>query len=619
MSYKAKLRDALQMWRRVYTLLRFSSRQMTILVAVLSVAEAVAGIGLLYLIKLLVDSVTAQFGEGGAIADVGQIFLFLGLIGGAMVLSVAMQRLAEYAAQRQGMEVSDYVNREIHARAIEVDLAFYESPLYYDSLQRARAAGAQRPAQVVRTIASLVRSTLYLVSIMVLLAMLDWRLVPILLISMGVALVVRMYFTRILYEWQYRRAQMERRASYTDWLLTSDHHAKELRIGHLGDFLRERFSTLRRQIRTEQLAIEKRKMLAEVAAAAAAALVFFAATAWLVLRVIEGTTTLGDLVLFLLLFRRAESSGKEFTGAFSAMYNHQLFLSQLFSFLDVKPEILTPATPRPLPIPVREGIRFRGVGFTYPANDAPALQDIDFELPAGKITAIVGENGSGKTSLIKLLCRLYDPGEGRITLDGVDIRDFDPPAYRRLFSVIFQDYARYAETVSENIRFGDITAPVGDPRIAHAADLGGSTHFIKDLPQGLDTPLTRLFDNGRELSLGQWQRVALSRAFFPGSQFIIMDEPTSAVDPRAEAELFDNFRERLEGRGALIISHRLSTIRMADRIYMLGQGRVLEAGSHDELVAMGGRYAQLFERQARSFLNPTEEGPAPAPVSAWPG
>jgi ATP-binding cassette, subfamily B, bacterial len=314
-----------------------------------------------------------------------------------------------------------------------------------------------------------------------------------------------------------------------------------------------------------------------------------------------------------LLFKRAETSGREFVTSLSGLYDHQLFLTQLFDFLAVEPALTAPASPVVLPQSVKEGVRFERVGFRYPSNQEPALSELDFEMAAGKVTAIVGENGSGKTSLIKLLCRLYDPDQGRITLDGVDIREFEPTAYRQLFSVIFQDYARYAETVAENIRFGDVSASPGDPRIAHAADLGGASSFVRELPLGMETPLTRLFDDGRELSLGQWQRLALSRAFFPKSQFVIMDEPTSAVDPRAEAELFENFRARLEGRGALIISHRLSTIRMADRIYMLEKGRMHEFGTHDELVALNGRYAKLFSRQARAFLSPDEQHGREAP------
>ena len=603
MSLRHRIRKLQSLWGKLYRLLRLSSRNLSLIVGGLSFAEAFFGIALLYLIKRVVDVVSEQLGSAGAIADTGQVFLYLGLIGLVMVLAVAFQRLAQYARQRQGIEVADYVDRLIHERAIEVDLAFYESPQYYDSLQRARAAGSQRPAQVVATLAQFFRSILFLVAILALMASLDWRLVPLLLLSMLVALAIRMHFTRVLFKWKHHRAQMERRAGYLDWLLTSDHHAKELRIGRLGRELRDRYSTLRRKIRREQLAIEKRKAVAEVGAATGSALVFFGATGWLVLRVIDGSTGLGDLVLFLLLFRRAETSGQEFVSSLSALYDHQLFLTQLFSFLEVKPALEAPEHPAPLPLPLREGLRVRGVNFTYPDSTEPALSDVDLDFPAGKIVAIVGENGSGKTSLIKLLCRLYDPDKGQITLDGIDVRDFDPAAYRRLFSVIFQQFACYSETLSENIRFGDVTQPKDSPRIAHAAALGGAIDLVDGLPKGMDTPLTRLFDNGQELSLGQWQRVALSRAFFPQSQFIIMDEPTSAVDPRAESELFDNFRARLEGRAAVVISHRLSTVRMADHIYVLGNGRVLEHGDHDTLIAQDGRYAKLFNRQAKSFLS----------------
>ena len=489
MTVRSRIKDNLNLWLKLYRLLSLSSRRLSFLVAGLSLAEVFFGISLLYLVKQVVDDVSNQLDSIGRITDAGQVFLYLALIGATIVLTAASQRTLEYARQRQGMEVADYVDRMIHERAIEVDLEFYESPAYHDSLQRARAAGSERPAQVITTLAGLFRSLLFLVGVLLIVATLDWRLVPLLLISMILALLVRLRFTSMLFHWRQRRTQKERRAAYLDWLLTSEHHAKELRINQLGSELRERYSRLRKEIRSEQLEIEKRKMLAEVGAAAAAALVFFGASAWLVLRVINGALSLGDLVLFLLLFRRAETSGREFVSSLSALYDHKLFLGHLFSFLDVTPRIVAPARLKVLPERVRQGIQFRNVSFTYPTSDAPVLSDIDFELRPGKVTAIVGENGSGKTSLIKLMCRLYDPGSGIITLDGIDIREFDPDTYRRLFSVIFQDFARYAETARENIRFGDISAEIDDPRIAAAAELGGASDFINKLPSGLDTPL----------------------------------------------------------------------------------------------------------------------------------
>ncbi|MCA1806783.1 MAG: ABC transporter ATP-binding protein, partial [Actinobacteria bacterium] len=375
MRLSARFHDNLNLWFKLYQLLSLSSRRLSMMVAVLSLAEAVLGITLLYLVKRVVDVVSNQLDAVGRIADAGQVFLYFGLIGLLIVLTAAAQRLAEYARQRQGMEVADYVDRLIHERAVEVDLGFYESPAYHDSLERARAAGSERPAQVITTLAGLFRSFLFLAGVLVIVATLDWRLVPLLLASMVVALLVRLRFTSMLFHWRQRRTQKERRAAYLDWLLTSEHHAKELRIGQLGDELRDRYSRLRREIRGEQLEIEKRKMLAEVGAAAAAALVFLGASTWLVLRVIDGSMGLGDLVLFLLLFRRAETSGREFVSSLSMLYDHKLFLSQLFSFLDVTPRILAPAKPKSLPERAQQGIRFKGISFTYPTSDAPILSN----------------------------------------------------------------------------------------------------------------------------------------------------------------------------------------------------------------------------------------------------
>ncbi|MCU4653918.1 ABC transporter ATP-binding protein/permease [Roseibacterium sp. SDUM158016] len=566
--------------------------------ALVTLGEAVAAILGLWLIKLLIDVLSAPeaFEDG-----IWEIYLILGGAGLVTFIALVVQSYGNLLRSRQGMMVADYIDREIHDRAIEVDLGFYESPAYFDSLQRARQAGPQRPAQMVSGALVFSKSVIFLAAILVMLAGIEWKLLPVLLFTVVVALIVRLYFTRRLYQWQYERAQLERRASYFDWLLTSDLHAKELRLHGLGGYFRNVYSNLRRDIRAQQLKIETTKSFAEIGVAAVGAAAFIGAITFLISRTVAGDFTLGDIVLFVLLFRRAEQSGQQCVSSLSGLFENQLYLSQLFSFLEVKPNIQGPAEPAAIPRRLERGLVMDNVSFRYRDADHDTLKDVSLEVPPGRLVALVGENGSGKTTLIKLLTRLYDPDSGRITLDGIDVREFDPLAYRRLFSVIFQDFAKYAATAADNIWFGDVAHPRDDEKVLDASDRAGASSFLRELPKGFDTPLSRIFDDGQELSIGQWQRVALARAFLPNTRFIIMDEPTSAVDPRAEMELFDTLRDRIGDRGALIISHRLSTIRHVDYTYVLDDGRMLEHGTHEELLAKGGRYASLFGRQAAYF------------------
>lgn len=575
-----------------------SGRGLAAGVGLATLVETGFAIGSLYTLNLLVDAVSSALTTP---ASRSVIPVYLSLTGGLLVASVAARSVTNLLQMRQGLKVSDYVSRRIHRQAITLDFAFYESPAYFDSLQKAREAGPERPAHVVSNLIELARSVVLLAGILAMLAAIEWRLLPVLLAVVGTALIVRVHFTRRLFAWRMSRAQMERRAGFLDWILTSNLHAKELRLNRLGEHFAEQVSTLRDKIRREQIDIERRRLLVEFAVAVVGSAIFVGAGSWLLGLAFAGMVTLGQVVLFILLLRRAEGAGNDVVSSLSRIVDDYMFLDRLFAFLDLEPRMRAPARPIAIPSTLREGIRFENVSFSYPDAPQPSLRKVSLHMPPGRIVALVGENGSGKTTLIKLLTRLYDPTEGRITLDGQDIRDMDPAQYRRLFSAIFQDYAAYPETVTENIRFGDVEIPLERARVEDAARRGGATAFIDHLAQGFDTPLTKLFDNGHELSTGQWQRLALSRSFYPGSRFIIMDEPTSAVDPAAEFELFENFPSLLAGRGALVISHRLSTVRQADHTYVLDKGCILEAGTHEQLMSRNGNYASLFGRQARQY------------------
>lgn len=587
--------------QRIFPILWASSPRWTVVATVLMAVEIAFGLAVLFLLKQLVDVVTTMLGSGAPSNGIQAVLWTVAATGFCSLGFLLARGYSGLAREAQGLQVADAIDQEIHYRAVRADLAFYESPRYFDTLQRARQSGSQRPVQVVSNLMMLVKNTLMLAAVVVLLATINWMLLPLLVIAIVPALLVRVHFTRYLYEWQRRRTQMERRAGYLDWLLTSDINAKELRLNQLGDFLRERYVELKKTIRHERMAITKRRTGVEMMVAAVATAAFFSALAYLAWETSEGRNSVGELVLFLLVFQRAQSMGQELVGQLSKLYEDHLYIGLLFEFLDVRPVIAEPDVPKRLPERMREGVSLENVSFRYPGTDVDVLKNVSLSIRPGQVVALVGANGSGKTSLIKLLCRLYDPTSGRITLDGVDAREFSLEDYRREFSVIFQDYGKYADTVRNNIRYGDIRQPEDTSLVEQAGVKSGADAFIQSLDKGYDTALTRMFDEGRELSIGQWQKVALARAFMHQSEVIILDEPTSALDPGAEFDLFANFRERIDHRAALVISHRLSTVRMADYIYVLDGGEIREEGTHDDLIRQGGMYCELFSQQAYHY------------------
>ena len=601
MTSIAKLIAPLTTLRRIFPILWQSSRKWTLISTGLMVLEVLFGLAVLFLLKQLVDVVTTMLGSDAPAHGIHSVLWTVAATGFCSLGFLAARGFSGFARETQGLLVAERIDWDIHERAVRADLAFYESPRYFDTLQRARESGSQRPVQVVSNLMLLVKNTLMLAAIVVLLATINWMLLPLLLVAIVPALLVRLRFTRKLYDWQRQRTQMERRAGYLDWLLTSDINAKELRLNQLGDFFRDRYAEVKALIRKERLMISRHRTIVETGVGAVATVAFFSALGFLAWETSEGRNSVGDLVLFLLVFQRAQAMGQELVGQLSKLYEDHLYIGLLFEFLDVRPIISEPTLPKPLPARMRQGVSFENVGFRYPGTSRDVLRNINLTIRPGQVVALVGANGSGKTSLIKLLCRLYDPSSGRIALDGVDAREYSLDEYRRKFSVIFQDYGKYADTVRSNIRYGDIRQPEDTPLVESAGRKSGADPFVQSLNHGYDTPLTRMFDDGQELSIGQWQKIALARAFMHQSEVIILDEPTSALDPGAEFDLFANFRERIDHRAALVISHRLSTVRMADYIYVLDGGEIREAGTHDELMRLGGMYCELFSQQAYHY------------------
>ncbi|MEM6373889.1 MAG: ABC transporter ATP-binding protein [Pseudomonadota bacterium] len=590
-----KLTRSFAVWGKVLALLRYSSRRLGVQVFALTFLEIALTVGALFAVKSAVETLSVSTGTPG------NMVLHLALILGLFLASRVAQAVGNYYRAAQGYVVSDYVNQAIQERAVAADLSFYDSALYHDSLERARQAGAGRPAQVTANALNAFRSGLMLAAIAVIIITIEWLLLPFSLVAVALVLLVQLRFTRERFEMQRALVQKERGALYADYLMTAEPFAKEIRLWDMGAFLRDLYMKLRMSLRKDYLAVEWRKSKAEVGIAIVGTALFCAAAAAVVWRLDAGQATISDLVILVLLLLRAEIAGRDFVSSVSRLHDDRLFLTQMFDFLDLQPVIQRGGDHKPMPTPTDAGVVLENVSFRYPASDRLALDSVSLQLKSGRFTALVGGNGSGKTTLIKLLCRLYDPQDGRITLYGQDIRDLDPIRYRQEFSVIFQDFVQFAFSGRDNLIVSGLGAPGQEEQMLRAAKMTGADDVLQALPKGYDTILSRMFDDGVELSGGQWQKVALARSVFPKSSFVVLDEPTSAIDPNAEADLFDGFRDKLDGRGALVISHRLSTIRMADYTYVLDEGRIVEEGTHEELIAKNGHYAGMFERQGRGY------------------
>jgi ATP-binding cassette subfamily B protein len=424
------------------------------------------------------------------------------------------------------------------------------------------------------------------------------------LILIAVALptaIIRFIYARKLYGLSQQQTQKERQAAYYHSMLTDSQHAKDIRLFNIGPLFRERFSVLRQQLRKGRLSLSWRRSSADLLSQVLATAAIFGTFAFIVYRAVMGNITLGDMVMYYQAFQSGLGFLQAVLRGIAGLYEDNLFLTNFYQFLELNPKIRTPEQPEFLPEVSEKEISFEGVSFAYPATGRDVLTNINLKLAPGQVIALVGENGSGKTTLIKLLCRLYDPTEGRITVDGVDLCHLKPENWRREISVLFQDYVHYYLTARENIWLGNIESFPEEEKIVQAAKLSGADKGIRRLPQGYETLLGYQFRKGQELSIGEWQKVALARTFYRDARIIVLDEPSSAMDPLAEEKLFVQFRNMLEGRSAILISHRFSTVQMADYIYVMDQGKIVENGNHDELLKLNGRYARLYRTQANHY------------------
>ena len=578
-----------------------SSPRLTVVRGTIEILLGILPIGLFYIGKLLIDTLSSGNPlSGDRLFSSPTIWLLLGAIaiGTTQIVCNAILELINTAQSRK---VIDYTQDILHGKSIEVDLAFYENPVYHNTLQRAQQEGSYRPLEILKRIVNLTYNGFSLLAVVGVLFYLHWS-VPFILLLAGLPVTLaRMDYSVGFHRWFTGQTEQNRLSWYISNLMLEDTFAKELRLFSLGNFLRRRFQHIRQRLYKEHLNLARRRFILTLFAKAISGCLVFGLLIFVVYEAFQGSITIGSLVFYYQIFNRGQNSIAGLFGSVAGLYEDGLFLTNLSDFLALESVTVDPESPRAIAVPLSRGIHFQDVSFQYEGSTRYALKDLNLVLKPQETIAIVGENGSGKTTLIKLLCRLYDPTSGSISIDGVDLKDFKIEDLRSQISVVFQDYAKYQFTARENIWFGNVNESMNSPVLSKAAYQAGADRVIETLPYKYDTILGKRFERGEELSIGQWQKVALARAFFKNSQIVILDEPTSALDPEAEYELFQKFQKLMRDRTAIVITHRLASARRANKIYVMERGTIVETGTHDELMRLNGTYKRMFDIQANYY------------------
>ena len=614
----SQLRESLSHTRMTLRLVWRSSRAQTVALGLLTLIGGLVPLGVAYAGKRIVDAVVARDRN----ATLRWVLVELGL-----VLAMALvQRGLGLVRSILGIRLGVDINVNILEKALGLDLRFFEDSEFYDKLTRARREASSRPIALITESFALVQSVITLVGYGALLLRFSGWAVAALCIATVPATIAEMKYSKKAFKIRNWRSPESRRLMYLEYVLANDEHAKEVKLFGLGPMLLDRYKALS-EVFYEQdkgLSIERAKWTQLLSLVGTAA--FYVAYAFMALMAAAGKLTLGNMTLYVLAFRQGQQAFQSGLAGIGSIYEHNLYMSNLWEYLRLatpssiassEAAIVAPA-PAALP-PVIDrapvagtgtllgtgrgmGIELEDVGFRYPGKDAWALRHVTLSIPPGESLALVGENGAGKTTLVKLLTRLYEPTEGRILLDGRALRAWDVTALRLRFGVLFQDFNQYQLKVRENVGMGSVDHLDDEPRIARAVESGGASELVSALTGGLDAPLGRWFTDGNELSGGQWQKLALARAFMrEEADILVLDEPTASLDAQAEHAVFERFRKLAQGRTTIVISHRFPTVRMAHTIIVLDHGCVVEKGTHEELVALGGRYARMFALQAEGY------------------
>ena len=586
--------EGLERFRRAIHLVWRSSSGWTSASMVVIMIQGVLPLASIYLTKLIVDTVSAAVQSEDGTEYVRTMFFLVALAGLAALAGALCNAASSVIGSEQAEKVTNRFHFILHAKAMEVDLDSFENPEFHDKLHRTQEEAGYRPVQIVNSLAEAARNGIALLTIAGLVFSFHWVMASLLVTSCLPRTLARWKYGRNLHRWHVERTPDHRRAWFLHWMLTEALYAKEVRSYLLGYLFKSRYAKLREKLRIERLRILTHRGLAEFFGSVLSTVTFFVSYAVIAYQTTQGVLTIGDMIMYFQAFQRAQDYFQDLMKNLADLHENHLFLSSFYDLLDLEKKVVDPAEPQSLPGNLKTGIEFNRVGFIYPRGHKKLLHDISLTMEPGKIIALVGENGSGKTTLAKLMCRFYDPTEGFITVDGIDLRRFETCTLWKEVGVLFQDYSKYPMTARENIWLGASYRPVDDGLITAAAVSSGADELIEKMRNGYDTVLSKAFDDGTELSMGEWQKVALARLFYKKSSILILDEPTAFMDSKSEDRFFRNLRESAFGRVILLISHRRDTVRIADHIYVLDNGRIIEHGSYEDLMAAGGKFVSLF-------------------------
>ena len=594
-------RERLQALRNVPPLLRMvwaTSPALSLATLVLRFIAALFPLASLWVSKLIIDLVVKAIRAQPIDRSLVWKLLIIELL--IAVASDVLGRCISLVDSLLGDRFTNHVSLKLMRHATSLDLVSFEDPVFYDKMERARRQTTARLGMLA-SLAGMAQQFLTLLSMLSAVVLVYPWLLLLLIIATIPVFLGETRFALLNYSMLYRHTPERRELDYLRYLGASSESAKEIKIFGLGNYLADRSRALFERFYTEnkKLAVERTTHGALLNLAPTGA--YYIAYALILMRALTGALSVGDLTLATGAFSRARSIMENLVSGLVGIAEQSLFIKDLFDFFDSKPAITSKPNALPIPKPIKIGFEFEDVSFSYPGSDKKVLSGVSFRFAAGEKIALVGENGAGKTTLVKLLARLYEPTEGRILLDGIDLRDYRVEDLRHEIGVIFQDYMRYDMLASENIAFGRIEQLTDEPRIQTSAEKSLAAPVIANLPKNYRQMLGRRFEGGVDLSIGQWQKIALARAYMRDAQILILDEPTASLDARAEFEVYQRFVELTAGKMAILISHRFSTVRMADRILVLEKGLIAEQGSHEELLSLGGKYSELFELQAAGY------------------